>query len=293
MSTERLSSKPNWLKIKIPGGSNYRQLKSIVNEYRLHTVCQSARCPNMEDCWSRKTATIMILGDVCTRSCRFCAVKTGRPGTIDHDEPRRVADAVKLMGLNHIVLTSVDRDELPDGGAAVWAKSILAIRETVPECTIEVLIPDFQGNADALQTVLNAAPDILGHNLETIPRLYRQIRPQANYKQSLELLQRAHQQGFRTKTGLMVGLGESNDEIIQVMDDALTHGTDIFTIGQYLQPTPAHTPVQRYVTPQEFDALRQHGLEKGFLFVESGPLVRSSYHADEQVIAHPLKKAAQ
>jgi lipoyl synthase len=293
VSTERSNLKPNWLKIKIPGGKNYRQLKSIVNEYRLHTVCQSARCPNMEDCWSRKTATIMILGDICTRSCRFCAVKTGRPGTVDNEEPRRVADAVKLMGLSHVVITSVDRDELKDGGASIWAETIKAIRQIVPDCTIEALIPDFQGKTEALQTVLDAAPDILGHNLETIPRLYRDVRPQANYQQSLQVLQSAHQQGLRSKTGLMAGLGESNEEIFKVMDDALAHGADIFTIGQYLQPTAAHLPVQRYVTPEEFADYRRYGLEIGFLFVESGPLVRSSYHADEQIISHPLKKAAQ
>lgn len=293
MSTVRSSSKPNWLKIKIPGGKNYRQLKSIVNEYHLHTVCQSARCPNMEDCWSRQTATIMILGDICTRSCSFCAIKTGRPRPTDKEEPQRVAKAVKLMNLNHVVITSVDRDELTDGGASIWADTINAIRQSIPLCTIETLIPDFQGSQQALQTVLNAAPDILAHNLETIPRLYRQIRPQADYIQSLQVLQRAHKQGFRTKTGIMAGLGETNEEILQLMDDALAYGADIFTIGQYLQPTSTHWPVHRYVTLAEFENYRAYGLKKGFLTVESGPLVRSSYHAEEQVLSISSESAAQ
>lgn len=282
MDRER-QKRPDWLKIKVPGGHNFRDLKSIINEHKLHTVCKEARCPNMEECWSRRAATIMILGDTCTRSCRFCAVKTGRPGHVDYGEPARVAEAVMLMGLRHVVITSVDRDELPDGGAAIWAATIYKIRELNPDCSIEVLIPDFQGNEDALQTVLNAGPDILGHNLETVPHLYRKVRPQAKYEQSLWVLRASNAQGFRAKTSIMVGLGETSDQVIEVMRDALENGASVFTIGQYLQPTPDHLPVDRYVHPDEFACYKAEGLKMGFKYVESGPMVRSSYHADEQV----------
>lgn len=250
----------------------------------LHTVCEEARCPNLGDCWGRGTATFMILGDTCTRSCGFCAVKTGRPGTVDYGEPRRVGLAVAQMGLRHAVVTSVNRDELPDGGAAIFAESIDWIRRLSPGTTVEVLIPDFKGNEDALRTVMDARPEILNHNTETVPRLYRRVRPQANYEQTLEVLRRAKQMvpGGRTKSGVMVGLGESRDELLEVFRDLAAQDVDILTVGQYLQPTAAHLPIERYWHPDEFAELKQRALEMGFRHVESGPLVRSSYHAEEQ-----------
>ena len=281
-----MGRKPSWLKMKMPGGEGYARLLKLVNEQRLHTVCQSAKCPNMGECWSAGTATLMILGDVCTRSCGFCNIATGRPIELDLDEPRRVGEAVKAMDLGHVVITSVNRDELPDGGAGVWAATIEQIRLQSPRTSIEVLIPDFCGNWNALQQVLDAKPVILGHNLETVPRLYRQVRPQAKYQRSLKLLQISKEKGFITKTGIMVGLGEESDEIESIIDDLVGIGCDILTIGQYLQPTTNHLPVNRFVTPDEFVQWKRLGESRGLRHVESGPLVRSSYHAERQVHAH-------
>jgi lipoic acid synthetase len=275
--------KPEWLKARVPGGENYSRLKTLIDKSRLHTVCEEARCPNMGECWNSGTATFMILGDTCTRSCGFCAVKTGRPEFLDKDEPRRVGEAVEIMKLRHAVITSVNRDELFDGGAQIFADTIREIRSRVPACRIEVLIPDFVGSEQALNIVLDAQPDILNHNTETVPRLYKTVRPQAHYNRSLELLFRAKQKGFLTKSGLMLGLGETIDEVIDTMSDLREVECDILTIGQYLQPTQSHLPVERYVRPEEFAMLKQRGLEMGFRYIESGPLVRSSYHAAEQV----------
>jgi lipoic acid synthetase len=273
--------RPEWLKAKIPGGENYAHLKNIIDERRLHTVCEEARCPNMGECWNAGTATFMILGDICTRSCGFCAVKTGRPdGNLDWDEPNRVAEAVKLLGIRHAVVTSVNRDERRDGGAPIFAETIRQIRFQVPGCTVEVLIPDFKGNEEALNIVLDAKPEILNHNLETVPRLYKVVRPQANYQQSLELLGRSKRKGFLTKTGLMVGIGEQPEEVVDVIKDIHAVGCDILTIGQYLQPTKEHLPIDRYVHPDEFRMYKEVGTRMGFKHVESGPLVRSSYHAE-------------
>ncbi len=275
--------KPPWLKMKMPGGEDYARLYKLVNDNNLHTVCQSAKCPNMGECWAAGTATLMILGDVCTRSCGFCHIATGRPPTLDLDEPRRVGDAVKKMGLRHTVITSVNRDELDDGGAAVWAETIRQIRLQAPGATIEVLIPDFCGDWNALQTVLDEKPNILNHNMETVPRLYKTVRPQAKYHRSLKLLQIAQQQGFISKTGMMLGLGEQEQEIEQVIDDLVAIGCQILTLGQYLQPTAQHLKVERWVHPDEFAAWKIRGEARGLRHVESGPLVRSSYHAEKQV----------
>jgi lipoyl synthase len=276
--------RPEWLKAKIPGGAGYAKLKHIIDGHHLHTVCEEARCPNMGECWHSGTATFMILGDICTRSCGFCAVKTGRPDYgLDWEEPRRVTDAVKLMSVKHAVITSVNRDERKDGGAPIFAEVIRLIHEEIPGVTVEVLIPDFKGDEDALNIVLNVKPDILNHNLETVPRLYRRVRPQANYAQSLEVLERAKARGAVTKTGLMLGIGEKTEEVIEVMKDVRRTNADILTLGQYLQPTKDHLPVDRYAHPDEFRMLKEIGLEMGFRHVESGPLVRSSYHAEKQV----------
>ncbi|MGA2582838.1 MAG: lipoyl synthase [Tepidisphaeraceae bacterium] len=277
--------KPPWLKMKMPAGAGYSRLLNLVNENRLHTVCQSAKCPNMGECWAAGTATLMILGDVCTRSCGFCHIATGRPPTLDLDEPRRVGEAVAKMGLKYAVITSVNRDELPDGGAGVWAETIRQIRLSAPNTSIEVLIPDFCGDWAALQLVLDQRPDILNHNIETVPRLYRTVRPQAKYHRSLKLLQNAKDQGFVTKTGMMLGLGEEAGEIEQVLDDLVAIGVDILTLGQYLQPTANHLPVERWVHPNEFADWKIRGESRGLRHVESGPLVRSSYHAQDQVVA--------
>lgn len=276
--------RPEWLKAKIPGGENYARIKQLVDGQRLHTVCEEARCPNLGECWNSGTATFMILGDICTRSCGFCAVKTGRPDYgLDWDEPRRVAETVRTMNLRHAVITSVNRDERADGGSPIFAETIRLIRELVPGCSVEVLIPDFKGNEQALNTVLSAGPDILNHNLETVPRLYGVVRPQANYRQSLEVLQRSKQKGATTKTGLMLGIGERTEEVLGVMKEARAVDCDILTLGQYLQPTREHLPVDRYVHPDEFRMLKEEGLAMGFRHVESGPLVRSSYHAVNHV----------
>ncbi|MEO0965138.1 MAG: lipoyl synthase [Planctomycetota bacterium] len=340
--------KPDWLRAKLPGGPGFKQTRELIDKYKLHTVCESAKCPNMGECWARGTATMMILGDVCTRSCGFCHIKTGRPPEYDTDEPRRVGEAAAIMNLKHLVVTSVNRDELPDGGAAIWAEMIREVRRQSPETHIEVLIPDFNGDWDALQLVLDERPEILNHNLETVPRLYPAVRPQAKYDRSIELLRRAKAQGLTVKTGIMVGIGERDEEVHQLIDDVMAgthvpgvaedspatnrdpmhvpdpdrpgltpladspatpaaHGVDldatlaeaahphatypgvhdrcdILTIGQYLQPTARHLPISRWVTPAEFVGFKRVAEEAGFRHCESGPLVRSSYHADEQVL---------
>lgn len=278
--------KPPWLKMKMPAGDAYFNLLKLVNEQNLHTVCQSAKCPNMGECWAAGTATLMILGDICTRSCGFCHIATGRPPTLDLDEPRRVGGAVKQMNLKHVVITSVNRDELPDGGAKIWAETIQEIRRQSPGTNVEVLIPDFCGDWDALQLVLNEQPEILNHNIESVPRLYYKVRPQAKYHRSLKLLQIAKQQGLTTKTGMMLGIGEEENEVDSVLDDLVAIGVDILTLGQYLQPTNQHLPVERWVHPDEFALWKQRGEERGLRHVESGPMVRSSYHAEKQVHAH-------
>lgn len=277
------TKRPEWLKAKIGGGEHYSRLKGLVGTHKLHTVCEEARCPNMGECWNNGTATFMILGDVCTRSCGFCAVKTGNPPELDADEPRRVAEAVKLLALRHAVLTSVNRDELFDGGAQIFAETIRLTREMSPKITIEVLIPDFKGEEVPLEIVLDAFPDLLNHNMETVPRLYSRVRPQAKYERSLELLGRAKKRGFVTKTGMMLGIGEEIGEVLQVMRDLRDIDCDILTLGQYLQPTREHLPVDRFVHPDEFRHLKVEGMKMGFRHVESGPLVRSSYHAESQV----------
>ena len=276
---------PEWFKVPAPGSERYRKLKALVDGNSLHTVCEEARCPNIGDCWDRGTATFMILGDTCTRACRYCAVKTGDPGgVVDAFEPLRVARAVRNMDIRYAVITSVDRDDLPDGGAGIFARTIGAIRHSTPDVRVEVLIPDFGGNWAALQTVINAAPDVLNHNIESVPRVFRTVRPRGNYWQSLELLERARRAGMRTKSGIMVGLGETREELLSTMDDLAGVGCGIVTIGQYLRPTPSHVPLDRYYTPEEFAELKGQGMARGFTHVESGPLVRSSYHAEEQAI---------
>jgi lipoic acid synthetase len=275
--------RPEWLKARIPAGENYARLNSIMETHKLHTVCQEARCPNMGECWNSGTATFMILGDVCTRSCGFCAVKTGKPLELDANEPARVAEAVRLLGLRHAVITSVNRDELYDGGSQIFAETIRQTKALNPKTTIEVLIPDFKGEEFALNIVLDAFPDILNHNTETVPRLYHLVRPQAHYLRTLQLLDRAKRRGFTTKTGLMLGIGERTEEVLEVMHDLRAIDCDILTLGQYLQPTKEHLPVDRFVHPDEFMMLKHRGLQMGFIHVESGPLVRSSYHAEQQV----------
>jgi lipoic acid synthetase len=278
-----MTRRPEWLKVKAPGGEEYANVKQMMRSKALHTVCEEAHCPNIGECWGAGTATFMILGDTCTRSCGFCAVKTGRPITLDRDEPRRVAESVQQMGLVHAVITSVNRDELKDGGSEVFAQTILEVRKLNPTTTIEVLIPDFKGNMDALHNIINARPDVLNHNTETVPRLYRRVRPQAKYPWTLAVLEESKRQGLRTKTGIMLGLGETFDELMTVMRDLRGVGVDILTLGQYLQPTKAHLPVERFVHPDEFAEFKRIGLEMGFAIVESGPLVRSSYHAERHV----------
>jgi lipoyl synthase len=281
-AAEPARRRPPWLKAAIPGGERYARLKGIVDSNRLHTVCQEARCPNTGECWNNGTATFMILGDVCTRSCGFCAVKTGKPEELDAGEPRRVARAVALLGLRHAVITSVNRDELYDGGAQIFAETIREVRAASPEVKIEVLIPDFRGDEFALDILLDALPDILNHNMETVPRLYSAVRPQAKYERSLQLLDRARRRGFTTKTGLMLGIGERTEEVLEVLRDLRRVDCRILTLGQYLQPTKEHLPVDRFVDPEEFRMLKEAGMKLGFQHVESGPLVRSSYHAEQQ-----------
>jgi len=276
--------RPDWLRVKLPYGPTYRKLVDLIEENDLHTVCQSARCPNMGECWTAGTATFMILGNVCTRSCGFCAVQTGRPEPgLDYDEPRRVAKAARIMGLRHAVITSVNRDERKDGGAPIFAETIRRVREEISGCTIEVLIPDFRGIWNALQIVLDERPEILNHNVESVPRLYRKVRPQADYARSLEVLRISKEQGLRTKSGIMVGLGETEDEVLELMDDFVRVGVDVMTIGQYLQPTRLHLDVEEFIHPDQFLRYKEFGEEKGIEHVESGPLVRSSYHAERHV----------
>lgn len=279
--------KPDWLRVKMPSGENYQRLRKLMRAKNLHTVCEEAMCPNLGHCWERGTATFLLLGDICTRSCGFCHIKTGRPTWLDELEPERVADAVARMNLRHAVLTSVNRDELPDGGARIFARSIELIHERVPGCSVEVLIPDFKGDRDALNMVMDARPEILNHNVETVPRLYRTVRPQAIYERSLDVLHMAKEldPAAVTKSGIMVGLGETWDEVLQVMRDLRDHDVDILTVGQYLRPTRNHLPIMRYWHPEEFTRLHDEGMAMGFQWVESGPLVRSSYHADGQAEA--------
>jgi lipoic acid synthetase len=278
-------ARPDWLKVRLPTGPTYENLRRLMRSKELHTVCEEAHCPNMAECWGAGTATFMILGDTCTRSCGFCAVKSGRPGVVDVEEPHRVGEAVAQMGLGHAVVTSVNRDELPDGGAGIFAETIREIRRQSPATTVEVLIPDFVGRPESLDAVLAARPEILNHNVETVPRLYPRVRPQARYERSLEVLRRTKQRApdLVCKSGIMVGLGETHDEVISTMRDIASQGTDILTVGQYLRPSPVHLPIERYWTPSEFDGLRRDGMTMGFRHVEAGPLVRSSYHAERHV----------
>lgn len=281
-TTER-TKKPDWLKVKLPIGEEYRKVRELVTVNKLHTICSSGNCPNMGECWGAGTATFMILGNICTRSCAFCAVATGRPKEVETDEPIRVAQSVKLMGVKHCVITSVDRDDLKDGGSIIWAETIRTIREVSPNTTLETLVPDFQGKWENLQRVIDEAPEIISHNLETVRRLTRQVRIQAKYDRSLEVLKHVSSAGIRTKSGVMLGLGEQEHEVLETMDDLLTAGVHILTLGQYLQPTRSHLPVAEYIHPNVFANYKKIGLEKGFKYVESGPLVRSSYHAEKHL----------
>lgn len=280
---EGIERKPLWLKIKLPKGTNFKQVKKIVRDHHLHTICTSGKCPNMGECWAAGTATLMILGDICTRSCKFCATQTGKPLPPDEQEPANVAESIKLMGLKHAVLTSVDRDDLSDKGAGHWAKTIDEIKRVNPTLTMEVLIPDFDGEPALVQKVIDAKPDIISHNLETVRRLTPQVRSRAKYEVSLNVLSIIAQSGITAKSGIMLGLGETREEILETMDDLLGVGCKVLTIGQYLQPTKMNLPVQKYVHPDVFEEYRKIGLEKGFRFVESAPLVRSSYHAEKHV----------
>lgn len=271
---------PRWLKVPLPAGKNFHDVRKLIEQHDLHTVCQSAHCPNIGDCWGQRTATFMILGDICTRNCRFCAVNSGRPQAVDPDEPIRVAAAAKKLSLRYAVITSVTRDDLPDGGALIFSNTITEIRKAVPSCRIEVLIPDFNGSESSLASVIEAMPDVLNHNIETVPSLYSTVRPEADYFRSLKLLKTAKQQGMITKTGLMLGLGETTEEVLKVMHDLRAIGCDILTLGQYLQPSSRHIAIERYVAPVEFDQLKKIGEKIGIHHIEAGPLIRSSYHAD-------------
>ncbi|MFT5165945.1 MAG: lipoic acid synthetase [Saprospiraceae bacterium] len=275
--------KPDWLRVKLPIGEKYKKVRSLVDEYKLNTICQSGNCPNMGECWGAGTATFMILGNTCTRSCSFCAVKTGRPAEYDVDEPRRVAEAIKLMQVKHAVITSVNRDELKDRGAEIWYQTVRSIKTLSPETTIETLIPDTRANWEALERMISGGQEVVSHNMETVEGLYRKVRPQGRYARSLEQIQRIKDFGHRTKTGIMVGLGEKDEEVFKIMDDLINHGCDVLTIGQYLQPTKMHLEVAEYVHPDKFAEYKEVGLQKGFNYVESGPLVRSSYHAERHL----------
>ncbi|MCH7769923.1 MAG: lipoyl synthase [Bacteroidetes bacterium] len=276
-----LGKRPDWLKIKLPVGDNYNEVRNLMRRLKLNTVCEEANCPNIAECWNHRTATFMILGNICTRTCGFCNVKSGLPTELDFDEPRRVVESIKELNLRHAVITSVNRDELYDGGAVIFKEMIRIARIEVPDCTIEILIPDFKGEEHAFEIIMQAPPDILNHNLETVKRMYHVVRPQAKYDRSLKLIKWFKEKRLKTKSGLMVGIGEKPDEVLEVMNDLASHGCDILTIGQYLQPTKQHLPVDRYVTPEEFRMYKEEGLKMGFKIVESSPLVRSSYHADE------------
>ena len=280
---EERKKKPDWLRVKLPMGENYKRVRKLVDEYQLHTICQSGHCPNMGECWGEGTATFMILGNVCTRSCSFCAVATGRPPELDTNEPERVAEAIRLMEVKHAVITSVNRDELKDKGAQIWHDTVRLVKEQSPATTIETLIPDVRAKWDALELMINPGQEVVSHNMETVARLYRKVRPQAKYQRSLEQIKRTKEFGKRTKSGVMAGLGETKEEMFQIMDDLLEHGCDVLTIGQYLQPTKRHMEVAEYVHPDIFAEYKEVGLAKGFDYVESGPMVRSSYHAERHV----------
>ena len=275
--------KPKWLRVKLPTGEEYKKVRNIVSDHKLHTICESGHCPNMGECWGEGTATFMILGNVCTRSCGFCNVNTGKPEEVDVFEPAKVAKSVSLMGIKHAVITSVDRDDLKDGGSEVWAQTVRAIRQQSPGTTMETLIPDFGGKWENLQQIIDVAPEVVSHNLETVRRLTKSVRIQAKYDRSLELLRRLGKAGLRTKSGIMLGLGETKEEVIEAMDDLRSVGVHILTLGQYLQPTPKHLQVAEFIHPDTFKELEKIGLDKGFMYVESGPLVRSSYHAEKHV----------
>ena len=277
------SRKPDWLRVKLPIGEKYTNVRKIVDEYKLHTICQSGNCPNMGECWGEGTATFMILGNVCTRSCTFCAVATGRPNEYDEDEPRRVADAIKLMQVKHAVITSVNRDELKDKGAEIWYQTVRAVKETTPVTTIETLIPDVKANWDALIRMIEGGQEVVSHNMETVERLYRYVRPQAKYVRSLEQIKRTKEFGKRNKSGIMLGLGETQDEVLKAMDDLVENGLDVLTLGQYLQPTKMHHEVIEWIHPDTFAMYKEEGLKRGLAYVESGALVRSSYHAEKHI----------
>lgn len=282
-SESKRAKRPDWLRVKLPIGENYKKVRSLVDQYKLHTICQSGNCPNMGECWGEGTATFMILGNTCTRSCSFCAVKTGRPPEYDEDEPRRVAEAIALMQVKHAVITSVNRDELKDRGAEIWYRTVRAVKETSPTTTIETLIPDVRATWTALERMISAGQEVVSHNMETVQSLYRKVRPQAKYERSLEQIRRTKDYGKRTKSGIMVGLGETRDEVLQIMDDLREHGCDVMTIGQYLQPTRMHLDVAEFIHPDTFAYYQEEGMKRGFDFVESGPLVRSSYHAERHL----------
>lgn len=283
VSTEQRTRRPDWLRVKLPIGENFKKVRGLVDEYKLHTICQSGNCPNMGECWGEGTATFMILGNVCTRSCTFCAVATGRPNEYDTDEPRRVAEAIQLMQVKHAVLTSVNRDELKDKGAEIWYQTVRAVKEVSPKTTIETLIPDTKSNWEALYRMISAGQEVVSHNMETVERLYRNVRPQAKYARSLEQIRRTKEYGQRTKSGIMLGLGETQDEVFKAIDDLAENGLDILTLGQYLQPTKMHHEVIEFIHPDTFAMYREEGLRRGLKYVESGPLVRSSYHAERHV----------
>ena len=283
VSTEQRSRRPDWLRVKLPIGENFKKVRGLVDEYKLHTICQSGNCPNMGECWGEGTATFMILGNICTRSCTFCAVATGRPNEYDTDEPRRVAEAILLMQVKHAVLTSVNRDELKDKGAEIWYETVKAVKEVSPKTTIETLIPDTKSNWEALYRMISAGQEVVSHNMETVERLYRTVRPQAKYSRSLEQIRRTKEFGKRSKSGIMLGLGETQDEVFKAMDDLAENGLDILTLGQYLQPTKMHHEVIDFIHPDTFAMYREEGLRRGLKYVESGPLVRSSYHAERHV----------
>ncbi|MCW3089641.1 MAG: lipA [Ferruginibacter sp.] len=282
---EQKPKKPNWLRVKLPTGEDYRHVRNLVDHHKLHTICESGNCPNMGECWGEGTATFMILGNICTRSCGFCAVATGMPEPVDWDEPQRVAEAIHLMKVKHAVVTSVDRDEIKDGGSIIWYNTIKAIKTLNPTTTLETLIPDFKAEAENIQRIIDAAPDVVSHNVETVERLTKQVRIQAKYRRSLETLHILKQGGMRTKSGIMLGLGETKEEVIQTLHDLRESRVDVITIGQYLQPSKKHLQVQRFAHPDEFAELREIGYQIGFDYVESGPLVRSSYHSEKHVIA--------
>jgi len=282
-TVKQRTKKPKWLKVKLPTGENFKKVRSLVDEHKLHTICESGSCPNMGECWGEGTATFMILGNTCTRSCGFCAVETGKPLAADPLEPGRVAQSVKLMQVKHAVITSVDRDDLPDGGSEIWAATVKAVRRHSPNTTMETLIPDFMGKWENLKRIIDVAPEIVSHNLETVRRLTKEVRIQAKYDRSLEVLLKLKKGGMRTKSGVMLGLGETEEEVLETMDDLRSVKVDILTLGQYLQPTPKHLPVAEFITPEKFAEYKEIGLQKGFRYVESGPLVRSSYHAEKHL----------